>query len=77
MPVVTALVKRGVIFVPDSNPATIAEQRRINMQAPGHGARMSSHLQKYVAGQTAVLPESEARRLMAADIVEVIGVASS
>jgi hypothetical protein len=70
MQVTRVTIVRGTVFFPD--PAGLAAQRLLNMQAPGYAARNGMHLQKYVAGQTAILPESEARRLMVAGIVEPV-----
>jgi hypothetical protein len=58
------VVTRGSIFVPDLS--ALAEQRRINLLAPGHGSRMS------LVGDVAVLGRGDAARLSQLGIVELI-----
>lgn len=64
-------VVRGTIFHPDA--AGLGAQRRVNMLAPGHGARNADYLRRYVVGDIiADLPDGEAARLVRSGVVEPV-----
>lgn len=64
-------VTRGAIFHPD--PAGLVEQRLLNMQAPGHGARSADYLRRYVVGDIiSDLSDADAARLVRSGVVEIV-----
>jgi hypothetical protein len=68
----SVIVTRGVIDVPDANPATIAEQRLINQLGQGHGGRTFKHRRLFHVGERLSLPDGEAARLAALGIVDLV-----
>jgi hypothetical protein len=64
------VVRIGVVDVPVPDLALLAEQR--NLLNSGFSARAFSHMRRYRVGEFAALPDSEARRLAALGIVEIV-----
>jgi hypothetical protein len=64
------VVRRGVVDIPNPDPAALREQRRINAQNLGFGARTFAHVRRYRVGETITLSTSEAARLAGLGIVE-------
>jgi hypothetical protein len=68
----TVLVLRGIVDVPDTSPAALAEQRLIERQAPGHGARTFKHRRLFHVGERLMLSAGDAERLARAGVVEIV-----
>ena len=66
------IVRSGCVDVPDTSAAAIGEQRLIDRMNPGFGGRTFKHRKLFRAGETAILPESEARRLANLGIVQLV-----
>ena len=62
------IVVKGVIDIPDTGPAVLAEQWRLG----GFGARNATHFRRYWPGETVNLSAGEAQRLVAAGVVEIV-----
>ena len=72
-PTRTCIVTNGVIEI-HIDAAAVAEQRRINHWALGHGARNHQFTKRYRVGDRIELPGGEAKRLARCGTVEILPV---